>query len=135
MYLISIQHNLTYFYRRVSKSSLKDRVQVIGEARILLKLYKDNKIGLFLCHSHNGLRLKLRFRWGWYWGYVQGWIQIFFVGGPLEKIGKILKNLEKNGQNLEKIGKNLLKIEKNGQNFVRCGPPPPKSIPVQGPKP
>ena len=32
----------------------------------------------------------------------------FFGGGvPLEKIGKILKKLEKNGQNLEKIGKNL----------------------------
>ena len=31
----------------------------------------------------------------------------FFGGGALEKIGKILKKLGKNGQNLEKIGKNL----------------------------
>ena len=39
----------------------------------------------------------------------------FGGGGPLEKIGKIMKKFEKIGQNLEKCG----------QNFVRWGVPPP----------
>ena len=58
----------------------------------------------------------------------KGWIQDFFVGGPLEKNGKILKT---NGQNLKKnIGKKSLKNWTKRDKILPGGGPPPKSIPA-----